>query len=78
MNKRTVSALEDLVLSLEATARGYEQHIDKLEADNKILIEALEDVYMNTLPERKASLEIRIDVIRVDAETALEKVRGEK
>jgi len=57
---------------------SMQQLIDKiehLEADNKVLIEALDDIRMNTLPERKASIETRMEVIGICAESALAKVR---
>ena len=52
------------------------EKIVRLESENKILIEALDDVYLNTLPERKANLETRMGVIAIDSKTALDKVRG--
>lgn len=48
---------------------------EELKRRVNIAIEALEDINLNTSPERKASFETRIGIISVDSSSALNKLR---
>lgn len=57
---------------------ALEKEKAELKAKLDIAIEALESVYFNTKEENKANVETRINIIGIDSETALKKIKDEE
>ena len=77
MNLELRGKLKETIEFKDSIINNLTKENMSLSDDLRVAVEALEDVFFNTAPERKATYETRLKIIRIDSGEALKQIRGE-